>query len=154
MVDSDDLVSNRIAEYVNSHPGRTGFLSRYGYVHNEGTGYVQRMLALHRTCGSCSIVNYAIEDLPEQMPEDFYDDSIRQKWIFRKSHRLIPDYLKEHGRKQETMPFPTTIYVMNTGDNHSILSGNTLNWKRRVEMMLQPRIEIKRVSEEFGILPS
>ena len=151
MVDSDDLVSNRIAEYVNSHPGKTGFLSTYGFVYNEGARYVQRMLALHRTCGSCSIVNYGMDDLPEEMPEDFYDDSIRQKWIFRKSHRIIPDYLEELGRKQETIPFPTTIYVRNTGDNHSILSGNDLNWKRRVEMLIQPKISIKKVSDEFGV---
>ncbi len=151
LVDSDDIVSNRIAEYVNAHPGQTGFLSRYGYIYNDGFSYVKRVFALHRICGSCSIVNYGIEDLPDSMPQDLWDDSLKEKWIIRKSHRIIPDYLREQGRELKEMPFPTTIYVRHTGDNHSMLSGSDLNWKRKIELFLSKKVKINGdIGKEFG----
>lgn len=151
LVDSDDIVSNRIAEYVNAHPGQTGFLSRYGYIYNDGFSYMKRILALHRICGSCSIVNYSVEDLPDSMPQNLWDDSLKEKWIIRKSHRIIPDYLKKQGRALKEIPFPTTIYVRNTGDNHSMLSGSDLNWKRKIELFLRRRTKIGGdIGKEFG----
>ena len=152
LVDSDDLVSNRIAEYVNANPRKNGFLSSYGYVYNEGSPYVKKMYAMHRTCGSCSIVNYSVEDLPDRMPVNIWDRSHTDQYIIRQSHRGVPDYLKEHGRELEKMPFPTTIYVRNTGDNHSMLGGSDMSWKRKVELMLRPRIAIdEALRTEFGI---
>lgn len=151
MVDSDDLVSNRIAEYVNAHPGENGFLSRYGYIYNDGFPYVKRVLALHRICGSCSIVNYAVEDLPDTMPKDLWDDTPKDHWIVRKSHRIIPDTLKAQGRPLAVMPFPTTMYLRNTGDNHSMLGGSDLVWKRKVELALRRKIFLNGpVGKEFG----
>lgn len=144
MVDSDDLISNRIAEYCNSHPGCSGFLSKYGYVYNEGLLYVKKLLAMHMICGSCSIVNYSLEDLPEQMPEDLWDDRLKDTCIIRMSHRKIPDYLESVGRKLEVLPFPSTIYVRNTCDNHSMLAGGDLNWKRKAELMIREKSNCQR----------
>ncbi len=151
MVDSDDLISNRIAEYVNKHPGENGFLGKYGYLYNEGEDYVKKIWAPHRICGSCSIVNYSVEDLPDRMPQNLWDDTLKEKWIVRKSHRVIPKYLEEHGRKLLTIPFPTTVYVRNTGDNHSMLSGSDLNLKRKAEMCLRRKINTAgKINHEFG----
>lgn len=152
LVDSDDLVSNQIAQYVNEHPNENGFLSSYGYAYNDGFEYVKKLAALHRICGSCSIVNYSVEDLPDKMPENLWDNSLKDTWIIRMSHRVIPDYLKEHGRTLAHMPFPTTIYVRNTGDNHSMLNGGDLNRKRKIELAVRPKIKINTgIAEEFGI---
>lgn len=151
MVDSDDLVSNRIAEYVNAHPNENGFLARYGYIYNEGFPYVKQVLALHRICGSCAIVNYSVEDLPDCMPETFWDDTPKDKWICRKSHRIIPDTLAQMGRPLSVMPFPTTMYLRNTGDNHSMLNGSDLVWKRKVELAIRRKISLSGpVGKEFG----
>lgn len=152
MVDSDDLVSNRIAEYVNAHPGCSGFLSKYGYVYNEGFSYVKKLFAMHRICGSCSIVNYSVEDLPEHMPDNLWDDRLKDTCIIRMSHRKIPDYLESVGRKLVTLPLPSTIYVRNTGDNHSMLTGTDLNWKRKAELTVRKKIELSSgVGKEFGM---
>lgn len=153
LVDSDDLISNRVAEYVNSHPDMHGFVSDYGYIYEEGTNYLQKILALWRTCGSCSIVNYSVSDLPESIPNGLYDDSLAKKYIIRMSHRTIPIYLKEHDRKLELCPFPTTIYVRNTGDNHSALNGGDMSWKRKMELLLRKKIRITDSirAEYFGI---
>ena len=151
LVDADDIVSERIAEYVNSHPGRSGFLSRYGYVYNEGFPYMKKLLALHRICGSCAIINYSVSDLPDTMPEDLWDNSPMEKYIIRMSHRQVPDYLREQGRELSEIPFPTTVYVRNTGDNHSMLKGSDLSWKRKVELALRKKISLEgETGREFG----
>lgn len=150
LVDSDDLVSNRIAAFVKQHPNRNGFLSKYGYVYNEGLPYMKKVYKLHRICGSCSIVNYRTEDLPEDLPKDLWDLKPFEKYVIRKSHRYIPDYLENNGRKLDTCPFITTVYVRNTGDNHSMLNGHDLNEKRKLELLLRRRITIgKNIQNEF-----
>lgn len=153
LVDSDDILSNRIAEYVNAHPNENGFLSRYGYLYNDGDLYMRKILAPHRICGSCSIVNYTVEELPDRMPENLWDAEINEKWIIRKSHRIIPRYLAEHGRKLSEMPFPTTVYVRNTGDNHSMLGGTDLNMKRKLELIMRKKIKLTgKIGSEFGFI--
>lgn len=151
LVDADDLVSNRIAEYVNSHPRTNGYLSQCGYVYNEGADYMLKVKNLHKLCGSCSIVYYAPEDLPDEMPESFFDNSPVDRWVIRKPHCDIPDYLAEHGRRLSTIPFPTTVYVRNTGDNHSMLGGNDFSWKRKASFLVKPKIRIAGdIAKEFG----
>lgn len=151
LVDSDDLVSNRIAEYVNSHPRCSGYLSKYGYVYNDGADYMKKARDLHRLCGSCSIVYYAEDDLPDKMPESFFDDSPVDKWVIRKAHCVIPDYLREHGRELRRIPFATTVYVRNTGDNHSMLGGSDFSWKRKIYFLLKRKIRIYgKKGKEFG----
>jgi len=151
LVDSDDLVSNRIAGYVNSRPLCSGYLSSFGFVYNEGSDYVQKAGALHRLCGSCAIVYYRPEDLPDEMPESFFDDSPSEKWVIRMAHPRIPECLKEQGRSLSTLPFPSTVYVRNTGDNHSMLAGSDFSWKRKLYFLLQPKIRIVgEIGKEFG----
>lgn len=153
LVDSDDLVSNRIAEYVNTHPRCNGYLSRYGYIYNDGFDYMQKVRNLYQLCGSCSIVYYTVNDLPDKMPECLLDEAPIEKWIIRKSHKMIPDYLRDHGRKLSTIPFPTTVYVRNTGDNHSMLDGSDFGWKRKLAFLLKPRIRVcGNEGKEFGIV--
>ena len=152
-LDSDDLVSNRLAEYVKNNPNKNGFISKYGYVYNEGDDYVQKMAALYRTCGSCIIVNYSVEDLPVKMPENFYDGEIERKWIIRKCHRDIPKYLEKLDRELSILPFPSTIYIRSTGDNHSMLDGGKMSWKRYIELEFRKKIRIsKAITEEFSLL--
>lgn len=149
MVDADDLISNRVAAYAAEHPAENGFLSRNGYVYTEGAGYAQQIWEPHRICGSCSIVYYRVEDLPDHMPENLWDDTLKDRWIIRKSHRIIPESMKQAGRELAVLPFPSTIYVRNTGDNHSMLGGSDLGWKRKLELALRPRIPLQRLEAEF-----
>lgn len=154
LVDADDLISNRIAEYVNSHPRCNGYLSRYGYVYHEGSDYMKRVENLHKLCGSCSIVYYTPDDLPNEMPKSFFDNSPVDRWIIRKPHCDIPDFLEAHGRRLSTIPFPTTVYVRDTGDNHSMMDGMDFSWKRKLYFMLQPKIRIAgEKGSAFGFLP-
>ena len=150
IVDADDLVSNRIAEYVNSHPNRHGFVSKYGYIYNMGDTWVRKALQPDQVCGSCLIVNYGIDDLPAELPSSPSDENGKH-YIIRKAHPSIRPYLHAHGRPLDTIPFPTTVYIRCTGDNHSMLDGGRLGIKRRLEQAIHRKLSLKKIADEFGL---
>lgn len=151
IVDADDLISNRIADYVNSHPGENGFVSDYGFVYNDGFLYMKKIWGLHRICGSCIIVNYVPEELPDTLPENLWDNTPMDRWLIRKPHTAMLQALEQQGKPLAKMPFPTTIYVRNTGDNHSMLGGDDLSWKRKAELLVRRRLPIHSpLGREFG----
>jgi len=141
MVDSDDIVSDRIAEICKDYPCENGFVSRYGFVYNEGDDYVKKMSRLYRTCGSCAICKYTIDDLPEKMPDNWTNQKYEKEYIIRSSHRKVPMLMKQSGRPLKWLNEPTTIYVRNTGDNHSMVEGD-LSWKRKIEIKLRRKIKL------------
>lgn len=150
VLDADDLVSNRVAAYVNAHPGHHGFISRYGYIYNMGDAYCRKAMEPDQVCGSCLIVHYSAEDLPEALPESPASKE-GKNYIIRKAHPSIRPYLKEMGRPVSLLPFPSTIYMRNTGDNHSMLNGGKLGLKRRLEQALQRKVATEKVADEFGL---
>lgn len=150
MVDSDDLISNQIATYVKKHPNENGFVSQFGYVYREGDEFVKKTPHMYHICGSCSIVHYSPEDLPPKVPANLYDDGDKDKYLVRMPHPEIPERLREEGKSLSLLPFISTIYVRNTGDNHSMLGGSDLGRKRKLQLMLSPKIRLaKEIKDEF-----
>ena len=150
IVDADDLVSNRIAAYVNAHPGKHGFVSRHGYIFNQGETWCRKALQPDQVCGSCLIVHYGVDDLPSVLPPAPSSPEGKD-FILRKPHPSIRPYLQEHGRPLSRIPFPTTVYMRNTGDNHSMLAGGRLGLKRRLEQALHRKIAVERIADEFNL---
>lgn len=156
IVDSDDLVSNRIASYCEEHPGRAGFVSDWGYLYKEGSSRLRRMKSPWLMCGSCAIVNWSLDDLPDAMPGDFYNQHDDQgAFIIRQSHGCIPGILESRGRKLESLPFPSTVYVVDTGDNNSLDSGKViLTAIRRMKRYARvSRMIDAETREEFNLIP-
>lgn len=150
IVDADDLISSRVAAYVNSHPGKNGFAPKYGYVHVMGESCVRRTLHPDQICGSCIIVNYTIDDLPAELPASPRDESAKG-YILRRAHPTIRPHMAQIGRPLERLPFPATVYIRGTGDNHSMLGGGQLGLKRRLEQLLRREIPLRKISAEFGM---
>ncbi len=150
LVDSDDLISNRIAGFAKEHPELNGFTARTGYLYNEGEDFCRKIHKPYSICGSCTAVRYAPEDLPDTMPKDLYDDSFSEKWLIRSPHREVPGKMAGIGRPLTDAPFPMTVYVRNTGDNHSMLGGGSLSAKRKAELLLARKIPVAELRDEFG----
>ena len=149
IVDADDLVSNRIAEYCRDHPNENGFISKYGYIWNQGQSWCKKMFLPYKTCGSCIIANYVPEDLPYSLPESPEDDSQKDIFIIRQQHYTIPGEFKKAGRPLKKIDLITTLYVRNTGENHSMIVHDQLRFKRRVELLFRKKIEIKSIWPEY-----
>lgn len=100
VVDADDLVSNRLAEFVAQNPQGAGWYFKTGYLYTEGS----RFLFVNRQhfnviCGTSVIVSYAQRDLLFSNPE-FYHHCFENP-----PGGLVP------------LPFPGTVYSMVNGDN-------------------------------------
>ena len=151
MVDADDLQSNRIAKYVNEHSEANGFVAHNGYYYHSGEQFIK--LGHKFPNGSSTIVNYSIEDLPESHYPVMVPSVNTNPHIVRKRHGDIPRICAELGRPLESLPFPASIYVRETGDNHSLMGKDESHW-RVLEQKIMPKIFLDRhdeIRKEFSI---
>ena len=149
MVDADDIQSNRIAAYVNSHQDANGFLSHNGYYYHVGQNYIKKGHKFPN--GSSTIVKYSVDDLPESYYETMQPSQNSNPHIIRKRHGDIPRICSEMGRPLEPLPFIASIYVRETGDNHSLMNKDESRF-RILEQKLMPKIYLnKKLRDEFSI---
>lgn len=150
-VDADDLVSNKLAEFfVGKNDGKC-YTSKFGFIWNSRSAFLTKTQAMYDTCGSCSIVYCTPNDLPEN---DFEHMDKTKKFIFQNKHREVPDYAEKVGKERGIVPFPTTVYVMNTGENHSLFvkKGRRFSVKRSLEGLLRvPQPITKKLRNEFNL---
>lgn len=147
-VDADDIQSNRIAAYVNSHQGANGFVARSGYFYHVGDDYVRKGAKFPN--GSSTIVNYSIDDLPERHYDPPVPSQDSNPHLIRKRHGSIPEICASLGRPLDSLPFEASIYVRDTGDNHSLMEHGYSKF-RIIEQTLRPKIPLSRICEEFSI---
>ncbi|NEP17548.1 MAG: glycosyltransferase family 2 protein [Leptolyngbya sp. SIO4C1] len=131
--DADDLLSNRIAEFVNARPNEHGWVVQDGYVYGDGMSLLMPKKDFHLGCGSSIILNYSLLKTLLKLPPDFPPNP-SQEMILEKVdsyflHRVLGDHSRVKGYFQETgyplssMPFPAAIWVVNTGENRSVDKG-------------------------------
>lgn len=132
-IDADDLFSCHIAEYVNSHLDSNGFVSDFGYVYYKGKYYVEKYPDMHTLCGSCNIIKMYLDDLPDKMPDQSlcFDKStagiLNERYPIRWNHNEIVDKYKKMDKSFDILPFPSTIYCLNNGENISRWNNNKNN---------------------------
>ena len=76
--DSDDFISNRIVEYVNSQPEQNGWFIQHGYAYGDGLPLIRELQEFDKKCGTCHILNFNLFDLPNSHPPHPSQD-----WIFQ-----------------------------------------------------------------------
>ena len=149
MVDADDIQSNRIAAYVNTHQDANGFLSHNGYYYHVGQDFIKKGHKFPN--GSSTIVKYSVEDLPSEYYDTMRPSQNSNPHIIRKRHGDIPQICAELGRPLESLPFIASIYVRETGDNHSLMNKDESRF-RVLEQMLMPKIHMnEKLRDEFSI---
>lgn len=149
MVDADDLISNRISKYVNENQNENGFVSSNGYYYHMGNKYLKKGHKFPN--GSSTIVKYSIDDLPNKYYEVDVVSQNSNPHIIRKHHGDIPKICKENGRTLKKLPFIASVYVRETGDNHSLI-GKRESKFRVIEQMIMPKIKINdKIRNEFSV---
>lgn len=150
-VDSDDLVSNRIADFVSNKAKKMVYTSRSGYIYFEGHSYLKKARRLERTCGSCFVIYLKINQLPHN-DEGYLPNNV-DKCPFTPHHSDIYHKLvKIKGWSHGFIPFATTIYIVNDV-NVSNFANHQVGRNRRIEYKLEMRRRIRRYEKEFNIKP-
>jgi hypothetical protein len=128
--DADDLLSNRIAAFVNARPDTGGWYVDAGYAIDCGTWRVQRKHGLVRYCGTSLIPNAAAllrvsgvgdglrenarpEDLLRLASPSFIDHIIG-------NHPFMVKFMSDRGVRMRALPFRAVAWVIGTGQNHTM----------------------------------
>lgn len=156
-VDADDLLNYQIAGYCEAHPDANGFVSKDGYVWQEGSSIFRIYPQMHTYCGSCNIIKMYRDDLPEHMPfpidlcHDGHTAGIlnsRYPIRFDHNHNIIVERYSSINKPFSTLPFRSTVYVRGTGDNISCipLKEKEAQSKKRKGIQIHPIAFLRKIN--------
>jgi|688.fasta_scaffold30013_5 hypothetical protein len=148
IVDADDLVSNRIAEFCNNNSNKNGWYLNNGWLHDEGSNQLYlRRRDFNMMCGTSSIVYLHHDDLTSTNSHD------EQSCIILKcGHTTIKQGMIKRGTPLSQLPFIGSVYILGTGENDSGFS--LKSWdsiKVRIKKLLSYRYLSKKIRNEFSL---
>ena len=102
VVDADDCVSSRLAEFVSRHPRSDGWFFKKGYMYPEGGRFLYfNVKNFYQICGSSVIIAYGLTQALFNNP-DYYEHTFDE----------VPA-----GTALMPLPFAGAVYSMANGDN-------------------------------------
>lgn len=113
IMDADDLVSNRLSQFVNTRKLENGWMVKQGYSYNYGSRWIHRNDLF--SCGSDAIVSSRLVKFPKNLDSQSINDCILLRW----GHTIIGEKLAEQGTPLAPLPFLGVAQVVNHGDNDS-----------------------------------
>lgn len=167
-VDADDFLNCKIAKWCEENPNENGAVSKDGYVWNGKSNVMLIYPEMHKFCGSCNIIKMYREDLPEKIYTDISRCHEREATVFLRDrypicfdHNEVVDKYKKIGRPFVQLPFRSTVYLRETGDNISSIAPCNANYQKkrfhpvaflRKLYLFQYKLITKRVREDFTIV--
>lgn len=128
LLEADDLVSNRLCEFVLQNKEANGWSIQKGYTWDGRSSYMLQTNRLAAISGSSWIVKVFYEMLPEDMPIDVDPTTLSLVSsgcpFLDNGHRKMRDGMAQAGKPMQTLPFRGAIYHWGHGVN---LSGQCIN---------------------------
>lgn len=126
VVDSDDLISNRISGFVNKNlNNKKGWYMPKGYFYREGERMAFLNLKTFNTyCGTCLVLH-----------QDIVQDIFVENPLFSYNHKMNP---QELGLK--AFPFAAALYSMGNGENHVMSNEKMTGLLNRSKRSISHRI--------------
>lgn len=143
-VDADDCISKHLAEFVNQYPDCNGWVINKGYKYQDGSNFIYiKRRNFYKLCGTCNIIRYDLNQLPEN-PE--YNRGYGY-YKFYVDHEKVRETLAKQGNPLKLLPFPGTIYILETGE-HLFYGSVKVSFSFFNRKVLNPSIR-----EEFCLYP-
>lgn len=151
LLDSDDLVSSRLVEFVQRDGAPHGYVVKNGYELDLTANAVRRAPAFHRLSGSSAVLRLRPEDIPETplRPESSF---VRE--LINHRHPTWEGWLAGLGRPLAVLPFRGVTYVMNTVENLSGQKGNIGARRKLLRMLVPAQKPSQSWLGEFGFTAS
>lgn len=115
VVDDDDLINSKLADYVNSHIGDNGWYINRGFVWGDGGNIIMDYFGFHLFCGTSHIVRADLIKLPSNL-ESADIDYVK---MMLGSHVRIKEELAKGGTPLSPLPFHGAIYRIGHQNSHS-----------------------------------
>ena len=121
MLDADDLISNRLVDYVLTDRNPNGYIIEKGYAYDWGNGSIAPIpgawsKSFDSVCGSCSVIKYGVDDLPLPRGAEA-EEGTRHLAMHLKQHSQWKHVMSDLGRPLAVVPFPAAVYVLNHSNN-------------------------------------
>jgi hypothetical protein len=144
--DADDLISRRLVKFIQKQPTNTAWYSEEGWAHRLGSRWALKLHNFHKLCGTSCVTYVTSAELPET-----FDQPSREFYLLTQGHNLMVDYLRKLDMTVNPIPFPTTVYVTDSGENWS---GPWLSVLRSKRWTLRKPLNSRPISatlrDEFG----
>ena len=115
IMDADDLVSNRLAEFAQYSPSCNGWIFKKGYQYRYGSRWIY--VNDHYNCGTNAIVNAKLINFPQTTDRE----EIKKCVVLTTGHLGIETTLAELGTPLTPLPFFGGVQIVKHGDNDSDL---------------------------------
>lgn len=145
LLDADDYISKRLAEFVYQHRQANGWFINKGYRYIPGSRWIYKKSSGFNTmCGSCNIIRNDLNRIPEK-PE--YNRGYGY-YKFYIDHAKVIKVLAEAGTPLEPMPFLGAVYVVQTGEN---IYFNSSRLYQGAGKYINYRWVTRSLQKEFGL---
>jgi len=145
--DADDLVSRRLVPFVEKQRPQGAWYSEIGWFHPYGSRRVVRQRNFHLACGTSCATYVSPSELPDSMEQPSEDC-----YLLTQGHNVIVDFLRRSGVPTNPVPFPTTVYVLESGENWSGHWLKELRSKRlHLRHAINSRLITQSIRDEFGL---
>ena len=153
-VDYDDLVSNRIVQFVRENEHPYGYIMPVGFEGDAVSRVIWDLPGSKRIgprfcqcCGTCAILRFSADDLPSS-----FDDTAPHTFdSFCSHHHIWEERSRDLGRPLAHLPFPGTIYVADPGMQMSALTGERGPRMRLNQLLGHRRPMTEAQVAEFGL---
>jgi hypothetical protein len=148
-VDSDDLVSNKLAAFVNEYAdsGNAGWRIKNGFIYEEGNSYVIKSRQIFGINGSTHIINSQLISIPD------FEKNIFWNFNLFEAHGYTRQRLKDYNKAElKEIVFNGIIYVVHKNNYSNIkkmVSAVTL--KNIAKKILRGKSMTRKICCEFGL---
>jgi len=148
-VDSDDLVSNKLALFVeqNANSGTAGWRINRGYIYEEGSFFVIKSNNIFGINGSTHIIKSDIISIPDFNKNIFWNFNLFE------AHGYTLQRLKDFHQKELTNIFIFGIIYIVHKNNYSNIKGLTsmMSFKNIMRKIIRGKLLSKGICQEFGL---
>lgn len=145
LLDGDDRISRRLAEFVHQHPQANGWFFNKGYRYASASSWIYKKTSgFHTMCGSCNIVRNDLNKIPNN-PE--YNRGYGY-YKFYIDHAKVVKVLAEEGTPLEALPFLGAVYMVQTGEN---IYFDSSRLHQGIGRYLNYRLVTRSLKEEFSL---
>lgn len=147
-LDADDLVSRRLVEFVHKDRAPHGYIIKDGYELDYARGEVRPAPRFNRLSGSCAIVKWSVDDLPE-VP--FRQESCFFRDMINHIHPTWEAVFAREGRPLTPLPFRGAMYVWNNSENWSQMMSRVGPRRRLLRLLKPTRKPTAEIATEFAL---
>jgi hypothetical protein len=148
-VDSDDLVSNRLAAFVQQKggPDKAGWRIKKGFIYEEGSNLLVKKMDIQNINGGTHIIRKDLIIIPD------FSSNLYWNYNLFEAHGYTYQRLKDfHQAVLDDYPFFGIIYIVHQSNYSNILQlTQKRSFKNLVKKILRGKILSAALRKEFGL---